>query len=344
MAEEVRSAQAPEASAISAEAMRKAEEFIEADEGAINRLSGLAGQAVTTVAVAMSLFHLYAAVAGAWPFQAFPIISTQPLRYAHVAFVLILSFMLFPMAARFRNRIRWFDVVLGIAGAAILVYAIEGGEDFTDRATMPNKIDVILGVTFIVLLLEATRRTTGWIVPVVALAFLAYAYFGPYLPQPWTHRGFDVGQIIGQLFITLEGIFGIPVDVSSSLIVLFCIYGAFLQHSGAGKFFIDFSLARRHDRDDRRGRLSDDGEGRIRKERRRRIARGGRARRDHLAAGARRGRVPDRRVPQDQLSRRDLDGADPDLSLLPLAAVHGGARRQALRRADGVGQARADAL
>ena len=147
------------------------------------------------------------------------------------------------MAARFRNRIRWFDVVLGVAGAAILVYAIDGGEDFTDRATMPNKVDVILGVTFIVLLLEATRRTTGWIVPVVALAFLAYAYFGPYLPQPWTHRGFDVGQIIGQLFITLEGIFGIPVDVSSSLIVLFCIYGAFLQHSGAGKFFIDFSLA-----------------------------------------------------------------------------------------------------
>ena len=101
----------------------------------------------------------------------------------------------------------------------------------------------MLGVIFMVLLLEATRRTTGWIVPVVALAFLAYAYFGPYLPQPWTHRGFDIGQIVGQLFITLEGIFGIPVDVSSSLIVLFCIYGAFLQHSGAGKFFIDFSLA-----------------------------------------------------------------------------------------------------
>ena len=191
----------------------------------------------------MSLFHLYAAVAGAWPFSDFPIIATQPLRYAHVAFVLVLSFLLFPMAARFRNRIHWFDVVLGFAGAAILVYAIEGGEDFTDRATMPNQIDIVLGVIFMVLLLEATRRTTGWIVPVVALAFLAYAYFGPYLPQPWTHRGFDIGQIVGQLFITLEGIFGVPVDVSSSLIVLFCIYGAFLQHSGAGKFFIDFSLA-----------------------------------------------------------------------------------------------------
>ncbi len=243
MAEEVKPAAQPETSAISEEALRKAEEFIEADEGAINRLSGLAGQTVTAIAVVMSLFHLYAAVAGAWPFADFPIISTQPLRYAHVAFVLILSFLLFPMAARFRNRIRWFDVVLGVAGAAILVYAIEGGEDFTDRATSPNQIDVVLGVTFMVLLLEATRRTTGWIVPVVALAFLAYAYFGPYLPQPWTHRGFDIGQIVGQLFITLEGIFGIPVDVSSSLIVLFCIYGAFLQHSGAGKFFIDFSLA-----------------------------------------------------------------------------------------------------
>ena len=102
---------------------------------------------------------------------------------------------------------------------------------------------MILGVIFIVLLLEATRRTTGWIVPAVAIAFMAYSYYGPYLPQPWTHRGFDIGQLIGHLFITLEGIFGIPVDVSSSLIILFTIYGAFLQHSGAGKFFIDFSMA-----------------------------------------------------------------------------------------------------
>ncbi|MBX9841023.1 MAG: TRAP transporter fused permease subunit [Xanthobacteraceae bacterium] len=230
-------------SGISDEALKKAEHYIEAEEGAQNRLSGPAGTAAMSVAVAMSVFHLYAAIAGAWPFQDFPIIATQPLRYAHVAFVLVLSFLLFPMAMRFRNRIRWWDVVLGLAGAAILVYAIEGGEDFTDRATMPTRLDTILGIIFIVLLLEATRRTTGWIVPVVAIGFLAYAYFGPSLPQPWTHRGFDIGQIVGQLFITLEGIFGIPVDVSSSLIILFTIYGAFLQHSGAGKFFIDFSMA-----------------------------------------------------------------------------------------------------
>src|SRR6187431_249697 len=250
MAEAEKPAGAPEGIGVAAgpdqisdEARRKAEEFIEADEGATNRLTGLAGQVVTGIAVVMSLFHLYAAVAGAWPFSDFPIIATQQLRYAHVAFVLVLSFLLFPMAARFRNRIYWFDVVLGLAGAAILIYAIDGGDDFTDRATSPNRLDVVLGVIFMVLLLEATRRTTGLIVPVIAACFLAYAYFGPYLPQPWTHRGFDIGQIVGQLFITLEGIFGVPVDVSSSLIILFCIYGAFLQHSGAGKFFIDFSLA-----------------------------------------------------------------------------------------------------
>src|SRR3954447_26673354 len=228
---------------ISQEALKKAEEFIEADEGALNRLSGTAGNVTTTVAVVMSLFHLYAAIAGAWPFHDFPIIATQPLRYAHVAFVLVLSFLLFPMSMRFRNRIRWWDVVLGLIGAAILIYAIEGGEDFTDRATTPTQLDTILGVVFIALLLEATRRTTGMIVPVVALAFIAYSYFGPYLPQPWTHRGFDISQLVGHLFITLEGIFGVPVDVSSSLIILFTIYGAFLQHSGAGKFFIDFSMA-----------------------------------------------------------------------------------------------------
>jgi TRAP transporter 4TM/12TM fusion protein len=228
---------------ISGEALRKAEQYIEAEEGATNRLVGLAAAAVTTVAVAMSLFHLYTAIAGVPPlFSEFPIVATQPLRYTHVAFVLVLCFLLFPLARRFRNRIQWFDVIVAAVAVAILIYAIAGGEDFTDRATIPNQTDIILGIVFIVILLEATRRTIGWIVPVVAILFMAYAMAGPYLPAPWNHRGYGVDQLVGHLFITLEGIFGIPVDVSSSLIILFTIYGAFLQHSGAGKFFIDFSL------------------------------------------------------------------------------------------------------
>jgi TRAP transporter 4TM/12TM fusion protein len=87
------------------------------------------------------------------------------------------------------------------------------------------------------------RRTSGWIMPVVALAFLAYALAGPWLPAPWTHKGYDLDRLVGHMYMTLEGIFGVAVDVSSSLIILFTIYGAFLQFSGAGKFFIDFSFA-----------------------------------------------------------------------------------------------------
>ena len=231
------------AEAVSDAALRKAEEFIEAEEGAANRLAGIAGGIVTAIAVAMSLFHLYCAVAGAWPFTDFPIVATQPLRYAHVAFVLVLCFLLFPLASKFRNHIRWWDVVCGAAAVAILLYAIEGGEEFTDRATMPTQTDIVLGVIFIVLLLEASRRTIGPIVPLIALAFIAYAMAGPWLPSPWNHRGYGLAALVGHLFITLEGIFGVPVDVSATLIILFTIFGAFLQYSGAGKFFIDFSMA-----------------------------------------------------------------------------------------------------
>jgi TRAP transporter 4TM/12TM fusion protein len=220
--------------AISDEALRKAEAFVEAEEGATNRLSGIAGYIVTGIAVSMTLFQLYAA---------YDIVPTQPLRYIHVAFVMVLAFLLFPVAVRFRNHIRWFDVLAAAAAVAILGYALWGGEDFTDRATMPDRLDVTLGMIFIVLLLEATRRTTGLIMPIVALLFIAYAMLGPYLPPPWTHRGYDLSRLVGHLFITLEGIFGVAVDVSATLIVMFTIYGAFLQHSGAGKFFIDFSMA-----------------------------------------------------------------------------------------------------
>jgi TRAP transporter 4TM/12TM fusion protein len=219
--------------ALESERLRKAEEFIEQDEGATNRLSGWVGATVTAIAVAMSLFHLYAA---------YEIVPTQELRYTHVAFVLLLAFLLFPAAKRYRDRVHWFDVIAGLTCVGILIYAIVGGEEFTDRATTPDRTDVILGVVFIILLIEATRRTIGPIVPIISLLFIAYALAGPWLPAPWNHRGYGFDALVGHLFITLEGIFGVPIDVSATLIVLFTIFGAFLQQSGAGKFFIDFSM------------------------------------------------------------------------------------------------------
>ena len=79
--------------------------------------------------------------------------------------------------------------------------------------------------------------------PIITLCFLAYALAGPQLPPPWTHKGYEVGRLVGVMYMTLEGIYGVAIDVSSSLIILFTIFGAFLQYSGAGKFYIDFSFA-----------------------------------------------------------------------------------------------------
>ncbi len=226
--------QAAASAEISAEALHKAEEFIEEEEGAAHKLKGPMAIFLTTIAVLTTVFHLYAA---------YGIVPTQQLRPIHVGLVLFLSFLMFPAAKRFRHRIMWWDVILALVSAGIIIYMLVGGDDFTDRAVTPTQWDMILGVALIVLVLEAARRTSGWIMPLVCVMFIVYAMVGPWLPAPWTHRGYDVARLIGHMYMTLEGIFGVAVDVSATLIILFTIYGAFLQFSGAGKFFLDFSFA-----------------------------------------------------------------------------------------------------
>ena len=214
--------------------LAKAAAFIEEEEGATSRHRGWLGYLAATLLVAMSLFHLYAAV---------DIVPAQVLRPVHVGFTLLLVFLLFPIARRFRNRLMWWDVVCALLGVATIAYLLAGGDEFWDRNTLPSNSDVFFGVAFVLLVLEACRRTSGWIMLSVISLFLAYAFCGPWLPGSWQHRGYDVESMSGFLYQTLEGIFGTAVDVSSSLIILFTIYGAFLQQSGAGKFFLDWSFA-----------------------------------------------------------------------------------------------------
>jgi len=179
---------------IDAAALSKAEEYIEQEEGAANKFKGAMAVFITLVAVVMSAFHLYTAYA---------IVPTQTLRPVHVAFVLFLCYLVFPVAQRFRHRVMWWDWIAALLAVAAIAYAILGGDDFTDRNTSPEPWDIFFGVCLILLVLEAMRRTAGWIMPVICLCFLAYARFGPYLPAPWTHKGYEIGRLVGVMYMTL---------------------------------------------------------------------------------------------------------------------------------------------
>ncbi|MGR6921295.1 TRAP transporter permease [[Actinomadura] parvosata] len=139
------------------------------------------------------------------------------------------------------------DWALAAMSLAVLVYPLLDIDAFRDRGSGAalTDVDVVAGVVLTVLLLEAVRRTVGWSFAVICLLFLIYTYYGSYLPIDWTigHSGFDIGQIVSQLYTGTEGFFGVPMQVAASYIILFTIYGAVLDYSGASKFFIDLSFA-----------------------------------------------------------------------------------------------------
>ena len=220
--------------AVSADRLHKAEEFIEQEEGALNRFGGWLGHLITVLAAAMSLFHIYAA---------FFVVPAETLRAVHVGAALFLIFLLYPVARRFRHRLAPWDVVLALAAAGTIAYLLLGGDDLRDRQSLPNQTDMVVGAVFLLLVLEACRRSTGIVLVAVVVIFILYGLFGNQLPLPWTNRGYDMARMVGHLYISLEGVFGPAVDVSATLIILFTIYGAVLNATGAGKFYIDFSFA-----------------------------------------------------------------------------------------------------
>ena len=187
---------------------------------------------MTALAVVMSLFHLYAA---------YEIVPTQMLRPVHVAFVL---FALFPAVFPIAHALSPPRHVVGLdsrpcSASRSSPTSSTSGDDFIDRST-PRRSDwtIVFGVALIVLVLEAIRRTPpAGSCRSSPFSSSLYALFGPYLPAPWTHKGYESRALSARMYMTLEGIFGVAIDVSSSLIILFTIFGAFLQYSGAGKFY-----------------------------------------------------------------------------------------------------------
>jgi TRAP transporter 4TM/12TM fusion protein len=152
-------------------------------------------------------------------------------------------FRAFPTKGRWGQAIDLVWVVLAIFG---LGWPLAAGEAFQYRAATPAGGDVLAGLAAIVVVLEISRRTTGWILPLSALGFLAYAIAGPALATIGlggiAHRGYDLPRLVGNLYMTLEGLYGVPLDVAVTYIILFSIYGALLEQSGAGTFFLDFAM------------------------------------------------------------------------------------------------------
>jgi TRAP transporter 4TM/12TM fusion protein len=127
---------------------------------------------------------------------------------------------------------------LGVGGYILVNY-----KSLIFRAGLPTQIDIYMGILAIILVLEITRRVVGPELPIVAIIFILYARFGPYFPSPLDHRGFTWNRLIEHTYLTTEGIFGTPIMVSSTFVFLFILYGAFLEKTGVGQFFIDMAFA-----------------------------------------------------------------------------------------------------
>lgn len=184
---------------------------------------------ITTVAVAMSVFHLYVAFVG--PPEAYV------MRGAHLTFALVMAFLIMPGRNGAATKVGWFDVLLVLAACAAALYPTMNLDYIQNRMYYvddPILADYIFGGALIVLTLEATRRATGLALPITAIVFLVYGL---------SVGNQSVGIMLDQLYLTTEGIFGIPLYVSATYVMLFILFGAFVERSGAGQMFMDFALA-----------------------------------------------------------------------------------------------------
>ncbi len=191
------------------------------------------------IAVAYGVFHLWLSVSG--------LLATLQQAYLHLAFALVIIYLLrpaFPPDSRFA-RLRWvIDLPCIIGAIALGAHMAINFMDIADRgAGDATTTTTILGGIAVVLVLDSTRRMMGWALPTIALVFLAYAFAGPHLPGALAHRGYDLERVVNVLYASTSGIAGTPLQTSASYVAIFVIFAAFLDVSGAGQFFIDWSYA-----------------------------------------------------------------------------------------------------
>jgi TRAP transporter 4TM/12TM fusion protein len=205
-------------------------------ESTFRKLSGYQYRIVYWLAVAFSCFQVYTAMFGAYP--------AQIQRSVHLSFAFVLVFLLYPFRTKTAvNRLRVRDYLFAAFAACIGMYLTVNYMRLMETAGDYTRADMVVGVCGTLLTLEAARRVVGTPIVVIASSFLAYAYWGAYLPGFLSHRGYSIERIVSHMYFTTEGILGIPLGVSSTFIFLFILFGAFLEKTGIGKLFIDIADA-----------------------------------------------------------------------------------------------------
>jgi len=214
----------------------RAEELdeLEIEVGPRREFSGWAATVVGGIAVVFSWFHLYTAYAG----------PLQPLqqRSVHLTFAIVLTLLLYPLSQHRRGHL-WLAldialVLLAVGGGA---YLYANAEDIPFRAGIVTRADIVFGLIVTLLTVEATRRLVGPSLPITVVIFLLYGMLGPYLPGTIAHRGYSLDRIVTHTYLSLEGIFGLPLGVSATFVVLFIIFGAMLEVSGGGQLIVELA-------------------------------------------------------------------------------------------------------
>jgi TRAP transporter 4TM/12TM fusion protein len=195
------------------------------------------GKAAFLIGALYAVFVLWSLYGAIMP------VETYTFRMVHLLLIFVLAFLVMPVT---KNAGRWgliLDVGLATLGAVTVLYALVDVDGFIRRSTVPLPLDFIFGLVAILLLVELSRRTVGNTFTIILSLFLAYAYLGYFIPGMLGHKGYDLDRIIGHLYMTLEGMFGVPLSVSVSFVILFVVFGTFMDVAGAGKFWLELSLA-----------------------------------------------------------------------------------------------------
>ncbi|MCL1834534.1 MAG: TRAP transporter permease [Oscillospiraceae bacterium] len=200
-----------------------------------NKLPKILKNLVGVILIAFSVFQIYTSIFT---------IQERLLRPIHLGFAMCLSFLLYPARRHFRrDRIPWYDWLLAAASIAVTLYIPFNLSYLVRNIGNYGTKEVVIGIIGILLLMEACRRIVGTPILIVVTCFLAYTFFGQHIAGTFGHRGYTTRQVITHMYYTLEGVFGTPIGVSATFICLFILFGAFLDRTGVGKFFIDLANA-----------------------------------------------------------------------------------------------------